>query len=51
LSRPLLDVTNTIATFDWTLDEVQDHHVRLARAMSAEADHVAGFSKLGAVAA
>jgi len=51
LSRPLLDVTDTIATFDWTLDEVQDHHVRLAQAMSAEADHVAEFSKIDVAAA
>lgn len=51
LSRPLLDVTDTIASFDWTLDEVKDHHVRLSDAMKAEANHVAGLSTLDARAA
>ncbi len=49
LSRPLLDVTDTIASFDWTLDEVKDHHVRLSDAMKAEANHVAGLSTLDAL--
>lgn len=49
LSRPLLAVTDTIASFDWTLDEVKDHHVRLSDAMKAEANHVAGLSTLDAL--
>jgi flavin-dependent dehydrogenase len=50
LSRALFDVTDVIATFDWDLDEVKDHHALLSDAMKAEAAHVANFSALGAVA-
>ena len=51
LSRPLLEVTDTIASFDWDLEEIKDHHVRLSNAMKAEANHIAGFSALDALAA
>ncbi len=51
LSRPLLDVTDVIASFTWSLDDIKDHHVRLSHAMNAEANHVAGFSKRNALAA
>ena len=51
LSRPLLDVTDAIASFHWDLDEIQDHHVRLSDAMKAEANHIAGSSPPDALAA
>lgn len=51
LSRPLLDVTDTIASFAWDLDEVKDHHLRLSEAMNIETNHVAGFSDQGEMAA
>ncbi len=44
LSRPLFDVTNTIASFSWDLDDIKVLHGQLSDAMKAEADHVAGFS-------
>lgn len=51
LSRPLFDVTDTIASFAWDLEEIKAHHLRLSDAMKAEASHIAGFSTLDAVAA
>lgn len=51
LSRPLFDVTDTIATFEWDLDKVKDLHGQLSAAMKAETDHVAGLSTPGALAA
>jgi flavin-dependent dehydrogenase len=43
LSRPLFDVTDAIASFDWDLDEVKRHHARLSDAMRLETDHVARY--------
>jgi len=51
LSGPLLDVTDRIASFDWGLDDIKEHHVRLSDTMNAEANHVAGFSTHDALAA
>jgi flavin-dependent dehydrogenase len=51
LSRPLLDVTDTIASFEWDLDQIKKHHVRLSDAMKVEANHISGFSTLNALAA
>lgn len=38
LVRGLLDVTHRISAFDWTLEEVKEHHLRLNREMKAEVD-------------
>jgi flavin-dependent dehydrogenase len=51
LSRPLFDLTNTIASFDWDLDEVAALHGRLSAAMKAETDHIAGPTTPSALAA
>jgi len=44
LSHPLLDVTSRIASLEWSLDEVKDHHMELSRAMSAEVDHIRAWN-------
>jgi len=44
LSRPLFDVTDAIASFRWTLDEIKSLHAQLSASMQAEADHVATLS-------
>ncbi len=51
LSRPLLDVTDAIASFDWTLDEVKAHHADLSDAMKAEVNHIARLSATDTLAA
>jgi flavin-dependent dehydrogenase len=51
LSRPLFDLTDAIATFDWTLDQVAALHGRLSTAMRAESDHIAGYAAPSALAA
>jgi len=38
LVRGLLDVTHRISAFDWTLEEVKEHHLRLNREMKAEVE-------------
>ncbi len=43
LAMPLFEATDAIATFDWDLDSVREHHDRLSDAMKAEVDHIAGF--------
>jgi 2-polyprenyl-6-methoxyphenol hydroxylase-like FAD-dependent oxidoreductase len=44
LSRTLFDITEAIASFRWSLDEVKFLHTQLAASMKAEAEHVAGLS-------
>ncbi|MBT3372000.1 MAG: NAD(P)/FAD-dependent oxidoreductase [Rhodospirillaceae bacterium] len=51
LSRPLFDVTNAIASFQWDLDEIKLLHGQLSDAMKTEANHVAGFSAYHPLAA
>jgi flavin-dependent dehydrogenase len=51
LSRPLFDVTDAIASFEWSLDEVRSLHTQLSAAMRAEADHIARLFKPQTVAA
>lgn len=51
LSKPLLTVTDAIASFDWTLDEVKAHHADLSDAMKAEVGHIAGLSTTDTLAA
>lgn len=46
LARPLLDITDSIVAFDWTLDEVQQLHLALNKAMKAEVAVIAGRSPL-----
>jgi len=36
--RPLFDVTDRIASFEWTMDEVKELHKQLARAMADEVE-------------
>jgi 2-polyprenyl-6-methoxyphenol hydroxylase-like FAD-dependent oxidoreductase len=36
--RGLLDVTDRIASFDWNLEEAQEHHLELNRQMNAQVD-------------
>jgi flavin-dependent dehydrogenase len=36
--RGLLAVTDRIASFDWNLEEVKEHHLELNRQMKAEVD-------------
>ncbi|BDG02932.1 NAD(P)/FAD-dependent oxidoreductase [Anaeromyxobacter oryzae] len=43
VSRQLFEVTDTIASFAWTLEEVKGHHRELARNMAAEVELVAGL--------
>jgi flavin-dependent dehydrogenase len=51
LSRPLFDVTEAIASFHWSLDEIKFLHTQLSASMRAEADHVAGLSTPSTLAA
>jgi menaquinone-9 beta-reductase len=37
LARPLFDVTDRIASFEWSMDELAELHMRLQEAMKAEA--------------
>jgi 2-polyprenyl-6-methoxyphenol hydroxylase-like FAD-dependent oxidoreductase len=51
LALPLLRITDTIAAFSWSLDEVKSLHVQLSTVMNAEASYVAGLSQLPSLAA
>jgi flavin-dependent dehydrogenase/acyl dehydratase len=42
LSLPLFELTDAIASFDWTLDEVKSLHTRLSAAMKVEVAALAG---------
>jgi menaquinone-9 beta-reductase len=37
LARPLFDVTDRIASFEWSMEELADLHIKLQEAMKAEA--------------
>jgi menaquinone-9 beta-reductase len=43
LSLPFLRITDAIASFSWTLDQVRDLHVQMSAVMNAETSHVARF--------
>jgi flavin-dependent dehydrogenase len=43
LSRRLFDVTERVASVDWTLDEVKQLHHGLSDAMKAETEHMASL--------
>jgi len=43
LSRPLFEVTDAIASFDWDLDSIRTRHLELSRAMNHEAEALLGL--------
>ncbi len=47
-ARPVLEVTERIASFDWTLAELQALHMRMAACVKAEAAGLAGMQPLAA---
>ena len=51
LSLPFLRITDAIASFSWSLDEVKQLHADLSAAMKAETNHVAGLSQSPSLAA
>jgi menaquinone-9 beta-reductase len=51
LSLPLLRITDAIASFSWSLDDVKELHERLSAVMKAEASYVAGFVRSPSLAA
>lgn len=51
LSLPLLRITDAIASFSWSLDEVRALHVQLSAVMNAEAEYLAGFARSHSLAA
>lgn len=51
LSRPLFDVTDSIASFRWSLDDVKALHGALSASMRAEGNHVAHLSTATTLAA
>jgi 2-polyprenyl-6-methoxyphenol hydroxylase-like FAD-dependent oxidoreductase len=51
LSQPLLRITDAVASFSWSLDEIRRLHDDLSTVMKAEARHVAGFSQFPSLAA
>jgi menaquinone-9 beta-reductase len=44
LSRAVFQITDSIASFRWSLDEVKALHVRLSEAMRAEGERMAGIA-------
>jgi 2-polyprenyl-6-methoxyphenol hydroxylase-like FAD-dependent oxidoreductase len=51
LSKKLFDITDAIASFHWTVDEVKALHSDLSTAMRAETRHMADLSRPDPVAA
>jgi 2-polyprenyl-6-methoxyphenol hydroxylase-like FAD-dependent oxidoreductase len=51
LSLPFLHVTDSIASFSWTLDEVKDLHLQLSAVMKAETAYLEGLSRSPSLAA
>jgi 2-polyprenyl-6-methoxyphenol hydroxylase-like FAD-dependent oxidoreductase len=51
LSLPLFHVTESIASFRWSLDDAKALHSRLSAAMRAEGDHMAGLPASNPLAA
>ncbi len=51
LSRALFEVTDSIASFRWNLDEVKELHARLSTSMRAECERIALLSTPGRLAA
>ena len=51
LSLPFLRITDDIASFSWSLDQVKELHVQLSAVMKAEASHFAGLVRSPSLAA
>lgn len=51
LSMPLFAITDAIAAFDWSLDELKEMHVALNRAMKAELAHILPYAAEARIAA
>jgi 2-polyprenyl-6-methoxyphenol hydroxylase-like FAD-dependent oxidoreductase len=51
LSHDLFEVTDEIASFAWSLDQVKEMHLRLNKAMKAETAALAGFGPAMSLAA
>lgn len=51
LSLPFLRITDAIASFSWTFDEVKQLHADLSTSMKAETNHVVSLSQLPSLAA
>jgi menaquinone-9 beta-reductase len=47
LSHTLFEVTDAIASLDWTLDTLRLRHLELNTAMKHEAEHIARLRPLG----
>lgn len=47
VARPLLDLTDRIASFGWSIDEVMDLHRQLSSAMNAGLDLIRAWSEEG----
>jgi menaquinone-9 beta-reductase len=50
LSLPLFDATEAIASFDWDIARVKEHHHALNKAMKRETDYLAGRGAIPVVA-
>ncbi len=51
LSRPLFEVTDAIASFEWELEDLKSHHAALNRAMKDELEYMVGTDEEQAMAA
>jgi flavin-dependent dehydrogenase len=51
LSLPFLRITDAIASFSWSLDEVKELHMQLSAVMKAEASHVGALVRPPSLAA
>jgi len=50
-SLPFLRLTDTIASFSWSLDQLQEMHVQLSELMNREAGYLAGLARSPSLAA
>jgi len=48
LSRPLLEASDAVASFDWDLEAVRRHHHALNTAMKREVEHLAALDRIPA---
>ena len=51
LSRALFRITDSIASFQWNLEEVKELHAELSAAMKSETNHLVGLSQVPPLAA
>jgi menaquinone-9 beta-reductase len=45
LSRPFLEASDAVASFDWDLETVRRHHHALNAAMKQEVEHLAALDR------